>query len=256
MNRHLTIAALAGVAALSACGKDANQLLTAPAPARSQVKFFNFGVGSPGVNFYANTTKMTAIGSATGTESTTGTTYGNAGAGGAYTAIAPGQYDLAGKIAAATDKDLAISHVTATLADGKKYSFYQSGFYNTTTKTVDAFLVEDVLPPVSPDTAITYVRFVNAIANANPLILYAKNTVNGVETAIGGATPYKGATDFVPLPGGFYNLSVRYPGSGTNVFVRTGVSFNARSVYTITARGDITSTNATSRPQLDNTFNR
>ena len=115
MTRHLKFAALLCAAAVSACGNDANQLLATSAPAAAQVKFFNFGVGSPGVNFYANTTKMTAIGSATGTESTTGTTYGNAGASGLYTAIAPGQYDLAGKIAATTDKDLAISHVNATL---------------------------------------------------------------------------------------------------------------------------------------------
>ena len=258
MNRHLKFAALLAAAALSACGDDANQLLATTAPAAAQVKFFNFGVGAPGVNFYANTTKMTAIGSATGSESTTGTTYGNAGASGLYVAIAPGQYDLAGKIAAATDKDLAISHVNATLESGKKYSFYQSGFYSTATKTVDSFLIEDKLPPVPTDTAITYVRFVNAISNSSPMILYAKKTDTGVETAVGGATAYKSATDFVPLAGGFYDLTTRDAATGADKIVRTGVSLNARAVFTITARGDITvtSTTATNRPQLDNTFNR
>ena len=256
MNRHLKFAALACAAALSACGNDANQVLATTAPAAAQVKFFNFGVGAPGVNFYANTTKMTAIGSATGSESTTGTTYGNAGAGGAYTSIAPGQYDLAGKIAAATDKDLAISHVNATLEAGKKYSFYQSGFYSSATKTVDSFLLEDNVPPPPADTAIAVVRFVNAISNSTPLTLYAKLTDGGNEFAIGGPTPYKGATAFVPIPGGFYDLTAR-DAAGTDKIIRTGVSLNARGAFSISARGDITitSTTATNRPQLDNTFN-
>ena len=256
MNRHLKFAALICAAALSACGDDANQLLATTAPAAAQVKFFNFGVGAPGVNFYANNTKMTAIGSATGSESTTGTTYGGAGAGGAYTSIAPGQYDLAGKIAAATDKDLAISHVNATLEAGKKYSFYQSGFYNSTTKTVDSFLIEDKIPPVPADTSLTYVRFVNAISNSTPLTLYAKRTDGGAEVAIGGSTAYKGATDFVAITGGFFDLTVR-DANGVDKIVRTGVSLNQRGIFSITARGDITitSTTATNRPQLDATFN-
>jgi len=36
------------------------------------VKFYNFSTGAPGVNFYANDTKLTAITSTTGAESTTG----------------------------------------------------------------------------------------------------------------------------------------------------------------------------------------
>lgn len=256
MNRHLRILALLSAAALSACGDDANQILATTAPAAAQVKFFNFGVGAPGVNFYANDTKMTAISSATGTESTTGTTYGNAGAGGAYTSIAPGTYDLAGKIAATTDKDLAISHVNATLEAGKKYSFYQSGFYSSATKTIDSFLIEDHVPPPPADTSITYVRFVNAISNSTPLTLYVKNPDTGAEVAVGGATAYKGATDFVPITGGFFTVVARDAG-GTDKIVREGVNLNQRGIFSITARGDftITSTTATNRPQLDATFN-
>jgi hypothetical protein len=256
MTKHLKFAALLCAAALSACGDDANQILATTAPAAAQIKFFNFGVGAPGVNFYANTTKMTAIGSATGSESTTGTTYGNAGAGGAYTAIAPGQYDISGKIAAATDKDLAISHVNATLEAGKKYSFYQSGFYSSGTKTVDSFLIEDEVPPPPADTSITYVRFVNAISNSTPLTLYAKDADTDEEVVIGGATAYKQATDFVPITGGFFTLIAR-DASGTDKIVREGVNLNQRGIFSITARGDftITSTTATNRPQLDATFN-
>ena len=256
MNRHLKFAALLCAAALSACGDDANQILATAAPAAAQIKFFNFGVGAPGVNFYANTTKMTAISSSTGSESTTGTTYGNAGAGGAYTSIAPGQYDISGKIAAATDKDLAISHVNANLESGKKYSFYQSGFYSSATKTVDSFLIEDHVPPPPADTSITYVRFVNAISNSTPLTLYVKNPDTGAEVVIGGATAYKEATDFVPITGGFFTVIARDAG-GADKIVREGVNLNQRGIFSITARGDftITSTTATNRPQLDATFN-
>ncbi len=60
--------------------------------------------------------------------------------------VAPGQYTFSGKISATTDKDLAISSVQTTIEAGKNYSFYQSGFYNSTTKTVEAFIVEDPFP--------------------------------------------------------------------------------------------------------------
>src|ERR1700682_5148568 len=119
MHRQSSIAALLCAGLLSSCGKDAVRDISGPPPAASRIRFFNFGVNAPGVNFYANTAKMTAITSATGTESTPGIAYGGEGAGAAHSAIARGQYTLAGKIAAATDKDLAISTVTATIADAK-----------------------------------------------------------------------------------------------------------------------------------------
>jgi len=232
--------------------------ISGPPPAASRIKFFNFGVGAPGVNFYADNTKMTAISSATpGVESTTGVNYSQVGNGGAYSAIAPGQYTLAGKIAATVDKDLAISTVPATIADGKYYSFYMSGFYNTTTKTVEGFVVED--PVAAPtDFTVATVRFVNAISNANPMTLYAKNTTTATEVAVGAEVAYKGAGALASLPAGFYDLSTRYTGVTTNAIVRTGVQFLAGRMYTIGARGDITivSTTATNRPFLDNTANR
>ena len=146
MTSHRVYAALLSAALLSSCDKDAVQQLTGPVPG-SQIKFFNFGVGAPAVNFYANDQKITAILTATGTESTVGTVYGGAGAAGLYAAIDPGQYTLTGKITATVDKDRAIATVSSTLEDGKSYSFYMSGFYNTTAKTVDGFVVEDPLPP-------------------------------------------------------------------------------------------------------------
>jgi hypothetical protein len=263
MNRHSYIAALLCAGVLSACSKDPVRDISGPPPAASRVRFFNFGVNAPSVNFYANTTKMTAIQNSTdGVEATTGVAYGGVGSGGAYAAIAPGQYVLTGKIAATTDKDLAISPLTATVEDGKYYSYFMSGIYDATAKTVDAFVVEDPVVPPSDFTVAT-VRFVHAISNANPMTLYAKSTVApNTEYTIGSEVAYKGAGAFTSIPAGVYDLSTRYTASATNAMTRTGVSFVFGRVYTVTARGDITvaatttACGATNKTCLDNTANR
>lgn len=247
---------LCAATTLSSCEENAVQEIAGPAEG-AHIRFFNFGVNAPGVNFYADETKMTAISSTTGNESTSGVTYGNVGSGGFYGVIAPGQHTLSGRIAAATDKDLPISTVAATLEDGKHYSFYQSGFYNSATKRVDAFLVED--PFIQDiDWSVAYVRFVNAISNAQPMALYVTHQTTDVETKIGGEVAYKGASPFVAIPNGVYDLATRYAGSTSNAITRTGVSFSAGRVYTIGALGDITVTasEAATRARLDNTANR
>lgn len=255
------ILALLCAATVSSCGDNAVQKITAAVPG-ANVKFFNFGVNAPSVNFYANTTKMTAINSSTGAEAITGTAYPVAGAGGAgnggfYSGIAPGSYTLTGNIAAATDKDLAISKLTASLADGKYYSFYQSGFYDATAKTIDSFVVED--PFIAQfDFNVAYVRLVNASSNSQAMTLYAKLPATAVEVALGGAVAYKGAGAFTAIPTGIYDLSTRTTGSSTNAISRTAVTFLAGRVYTISALGDmtVTSTTAATRPVLNNTLNR
>src|SRR3954468_5774400 len=265
MNRFTSTATLLCVALLSACGDSAVQKITSAFPG-SAIRFYNFGVCGttpttttscmPGVNFYANDTKLTAVSSTSGAESSTGTGYSAVGNNGLYSGVAPGTYTISGRISAAgADKDAPVSNTSVTLEDGKYYSYYLSGFYNTTAKTVDSFIIEDALPAI--DLSTTYVRFVNAIANANPMTLYAKNTTTGVEQAVGAETAYKNAGAFVAIPGGTYDLSTRYTGSTTNVISRTAVAFVPGKVYTVSARGDITitSTTAINRPVLDNTAN-
>ncbi|MBV6521888.1 MAG: hypothetical protein MNPFHGCM_02032 [Gemmatimonadaceae bacterium] len=256
MMRSRAFAALLTGLALTSCDKNAVQNISGP-PAASQIKFFNFGVGAPGVNFYANTTKVTAISSATGVESTNGTNYGGVGAGGYYAALAPGQYTVTGKIAAATDKDLTIGSANVDLVAGKRYSFYLSGIYSSSSKTAEAFVVEDPFPNAIDYSAAT-VRFVHAISNGNPMTLYAKSAATGNEVAVGGSVAYKSGGAFASLPAGSYDLGARYAGSTTNAISRSGVAFAAGRVYTISARGDITvtSSTATNRPFLDNTANR
>lgn len=247
---------LCAAAALSSCEENAVQDIAGPATG-ARIRFFNFGVNAPGVNFYADQTKMTAISSTTGAESTTGVTYGNVGSGGFYATIAPGQHEFSGRIAAATDKDLPISSVVATLENGKHYSFYQSGFYNATAKTVDAFIIEDSFVD-EIDWSVAYVRFVNAISNAEPMALYVTHQTTSQETAIGGEIAYKGASAFVPVLSGVYNLATRYADSTSDAITRTGVSFSAGRVYTVGALGNITVTDpaAATRARLDNTANR
>jgi hypothetical protein len=258
MNRPLALAVLLCAAPLASCDKNAVQELPlAPVPT-ARIKFFNFGLNAPAVNFYANATKMTAITSISDIESTSGVAYSQVGNGGLYSALAPGTYTLTGRIAGATNKDLPIDNLSASIADGKSYSFYLSGLYDTTAKQVDAFVVEDPVPE-HWDYSVAYVRIVNAIYNANPLTLYAKNadtTVAKDSIAVSGEVAYKAAGPFTAVPNGVYNLIARYTGSNRSVITRGNVSFVRGHMYTIGARGDTTRTSGTLAPALDNTANR
>lgn len=261
MTRHRHIAALVfGATALAACGTSGQQDITGPAPT-ARVLFFNFGVGSPGVNFFANDTKLTAVASATGTENPIGTNYGGVAAGGYYTGIAPGQYTLSGRLSdtTAANHNVVISSVNTTIADGKSYSYYQSGLYDATAKKVDAFVVEDPIP-ATLDYSVANVRFVNAIYNSNPgTLTVTANDSTKKSVTVGGAVAYKAASAYVAVPPGTYNLSV--VGLGSAAVTRTGSSAVALSggrYYTITAKGDmtVTSSKAATYPGLDYTANR
>ena len=271
MNRYASLALLLGAAAVAACDKNGRQNITAPVTANAAfVKFFNFGVGTPGVYFYANDQKVTAISSvtcqppndttavcrSTGNDSTGGTAYNAAGNGGLYNQIAPGQATLSAKIAAANvSNHLAIASVSTSLESGKFYSFYQSGIYNSTAKQADAFVVEDPIP-TTVDYTQAYIRFVNAISNSQPMTLYAKSSTTGTESPVGSSVSYKSAGTFTAIPAGVYDLNTRTAGSSTNVITRTAVSFVGGHVYTVTARGDMTSTATATKPALDNTANQ
>jgi hypothetical protein len=210
------------------------------------------------VNFFSDTLKMTSVSNTLGVDSTAGTAYGAvAPANGDYVEITPGAHTLSARLSG--DAGLAhptISSVAQTIVDGHYYSYYNSGFYNSTAKTVEAFVVEDPFT-IPADFTTVSVRFVNASPNSSPMILYAKNQTTAVETAVGAVTAYKSAGAFTTLAAGVYDLSTRLSGSSTNIFTRTSVSFVGGHVYTISARGDVTvtSTTATNRPFLDNTAN-
>ncbi len=275
MRLHRAFLTLAALVAVTACEENAIQDLTGPVPS-ARIRFFNYGVNAPNVHFYAGDTKLTASTSAScqnskvppvtandslcatvGREVTTGVAYSGVSSGGWYVGVEPAQYTFEGRIVATTDKGVAISSVPLAVAAGKSYSYFVSGFYNTTTKKADAFVIEDPIPE-NFDWSATYLRFVNAISNAEPMTLTATNTVTKAVVTIGGATAYKGATAFVKLPEGAYDLAVTYAGSTTPKIVRLNSGFEDGSMYTITALGDITvtSTTAANRPQLGVIFNK
>ncbi len=248
MNTHRILAALFAIGAVTACAKNAVQVLPTDVPAGSQIKFFNLGLNAPGVNFYAGAAKIAT------TSDPLGVRYGTAAAGAAYTAIVPGQYTFTGRIATGANKDTAIATVTSAVADTKFYSFYLSGVYDSIARRAEAFIVEDTYSQTI-DQSTAYIRFVNAIYNARPLNLYGANAFTTDTVALGGPVAYKSAGGFTAVPTGIYNLFARYTDSTANKVARATQSFLGGHLYTVSARGDITitSTTATNRPFLDNT---
>lgn len=259
MKKLTSLAVLLCAAVLSSCGEEAFPDITGPM-AESRIKFFNFGVGVPGVYFYANNAKVAGISSVStvidsktgvvtgGAESITGVVYGGVTAGGYYSAIAPGSLDLSAKLADTTLRSVVVSKVTTTIASGKFYSYFISGAYDATAKTAEAFVVEDNFP-ATVDWTKAYVRFVNAGPTSAPLTLYGTNTTTATaEAAIGAITAYKSGSAFVALPTGSYNLAAK-DAAGASKITRTAVQFSAGRVYTITVRG-------TTTLFLDNTTNQ
>ncbi|MBC7654333.1 MAG: DUF4397 domain-containing protein [Oligoflexus sp.] len=244
------------IVVLSACEKNAVQKLPEGSPG-AQIKFFNFAPNSPSVNFFANTDKISGTLTASGIVSTTGVNYGSVFPASNYASLKAGSYAFKGQIpeSATVDANLAITNLQSSIDVGKFYSLYTCGIYNSTAKTTDAFIVEDVLP--TADTSAAYVRLVNSVSNSNTFSLVLKNLI-GIEGIIATGVAYKSGSTFVKVPEGIYDLYARYSPSTTNVITRTGVSFLKGRVYTISARGDmtVTSTTATNRPFFDNTQNR
>jgi len=262
------ITAVAALVALSACEetlvKDINAMNDQDAPT-ARIRYFNFSITPTSTtttnasHLFSGSTPITATLSTTGAVSTGGINFGGVSAGGFYSAITPGQHELNSRLVTVADQPV-IASVSANLESGKYYSFYLSGAYNSTTRTADAFVVEDPIPAEFDWTA-AYVRFVNASANSQPMTMYLDNanTPTVEAMAVGGAVAYKNAGEFVKVPPAVYNLVTRYTGDATDRFVRTSVTFLPGYVYTITARGDVTVSStgtAWNRAFLDNTVNR
>jgi hypothetical protein len=259
---------LAAVTATSACEKNAVLDLDREDMQGGNVKFFNFSVGSPSVNFYVNDAKVTAVSAtgcailddtnrqeclSTGREATTGVAYGGAGNGGSgwYSDVPTGAVTISGRISATVDKNLPISNLATTVETGRFYSYYLSGAYDAVAKQSDSFIVEDVLP--TQDFAVAHVRFVNASANSEPMTLYLTNTTTNEVTPVGDLVAYKGASTWVAIPEGVNHTLATRTAGGTTVFTRAALAFSAGRAYTITARGTV---GTASTMALDNTANR
>lgn len=258
--RYLLSAVLLLSTIILSCDKTDIQTIDSPVK-ESGIKFYNFSVNSPAVNYFANDIKVTSAVSTTGAESgTTGLTYGTVyPANGAYATLDRGTYDFKATrpSTAATDKNLVINKLTANVVEGKNYSLYMCGFYNATAKTTDAFILEDVLPPI--DTGFVYVRFLHVSPNANPVdfIMKRKNGPVG-ELSIVKNIAFKSGSAFVKIPQGVYDLIIRYPNTSVDVYNRADFSVLKSNVYTFNLRGDITvgGTTATNRTFVDAVNNR
>jgi hypothetical protein len=245
------------------CKKDGvKEVETIKIDGGAQVKFFNFGINAPSMNFYANDQKVSATLSGSGAEATAGVNYGSVFPATNYALLSGGNYTFKGIVSstATADPNVVVATIPGNLENGKLYSLYTSGPFDATAKTVDGFVVEDNIPAASATNA--HVRFVNTIANATAgFDLVAKNTTTAAEIVIATNIGYKVASTFTEVPNGIYEIYARYPGDPANVISRTGtsqVSFIAGRAYTISSRGDMTVTGATAtnRPFLDNTSNR
>jgi hypothetical protein len=248
---------------LFSCKKDGvHEIETITTDNGAQIKFFNFGVGAPSINFFASSAKVSAVVSATGKEAVGGVAYGSVFPATNYSLLAGQAYTFTGVVPenAAVNPGVVVATLPGTIEAKKFYSLYTSGIYNANTKTTDGFILEDNIPARSETEA--HVRFVNTISNATSNFnLVIKNTTTLAEIVVATNVAYKSGSTFTAVPNGVYEVFARYPNSNTNIITRNGtsvVSFIQGRAYTISSRGDMTVTGATAtnRPFLDNTSNR
>lgn len=271
--RH-SFLALTGALLLAACEKNAVQDLTGTKP-EAELLFYNSAVGAPAVHFYAGDTKLTSTFTggctaaanppvtandsacvARGVPSTGGIGYGGTSAGTNYTGVPAGPHTITGRITATTDNGLAVFTLPITAEPGKRYSVFQSGIYNTTTKQADGFIVEDVFP-AQFDWTTSYVRVVNASSNA-PAITVTLTPATGSPVTLASGVAYKSASPFTKVAPGSYTIAVQQDGAASPRFTIPNTGFQPGFVYTLSLRGDwtVTSTTASTRPILDNIRNR
>lgn len=241
------------------CKKNAIHEISKPISGGAFIKYFNFAVNSPTVNFYADNTKVSASLSTTGVESpTTGVAYSAVyPSANAYSLIAAGTYEFKAKIpsTASADADLAITAIKKQVEDGKSYSLYTCGLYDSATKKTDVFIIDDELPPV--DNSAAYVRFVNSSYNANPVNLTFRNKTTSSETVVAANVAYKSASPFQKMPDGVYELILSYPNSKDIIVARKDVNIINANVYTFSLRGDIAALpTKVEKPFIESTLNR
>ncbi|RYF26818.1 MAG: DUF4397 domain-containing protein [Flavobacteriales bacterium] len=226
----------------------------------AKVRLYNFAYNSPGVNFYANDLKISAVTSANGSEAVGGIAFGGTYPANQYALAPAGQTKFKAQTSStnATIPNTVVASVDKDIEEDKYYSIFTSGVYNATTKTTDAFLIEDNFPTVA-DTAQANIRIVNSGFNTSTLdmILTLSKTVNGIvridTVKIASDVPYKSASQFVGFRPGAYSIVVTDKASGKKV-TRAATSFLRDRAYTLALRGNL----ITGVPAafIDNTVNR
>ena len=228
--------------AFSSCEKSAFQVIDAP-PTGPNFRVYNFAVNGPQVNIYVNDVKVSAIGSTTGKESASGiAAYGIFPGTNSYVNIkTPGNVIIKAKtpVNATANPGVETTSATSNFEDGKFYSFFTTGIYNTTARTSTSFVLEDKIPPI--DINFAYMRLVNTVPNApNGFDLKITNKVTLEVLTISNAIPFQTASDFIKVPAGTYNLTATSVNTPTSYVINRADLVVAKGfVYTLAPRGTV-----------------
>lgn len=259
------------------CKKTAVVDITTPYSG-AQFKVYNFaftrsapttGASVVTFNSYANDVKFAAVVSTTGAEGVAGLGVGGvspargyslvpAGANVVFKALTP--VNAIPNAVYGFGPGLEIANVTATVDNGKNYSFYVNGFFDPVTKKADGFVIEDKLP--EPDTAFAYIRLVNPAPNTSTLSLDITRAfkVDGIDmvettTPITGVA-FKTGSEFVKVRQGSYTLKCIDVATGKSIARTTATALLKNRVYTFTVRGDLVGPTSYPTLFLDFTENR
>jgi hypothetical protein len=227
--------------AFYACEKNTFQVIDTKEFNGPFLRGYNFAASGPTVNVYVNDVKVTAIGSTTGKEATAGiaaygvfpttNSYVNLTSNGTVTvkSVVPST--------ATTNPGVVTATLNSDLQQGKYYSFFTAGVYNSTTKTTDAVILEDKIPAL--DTAAAYIRFVNLVPNQpNGYNLVITNRATLQSINISPTILFKAATDFVKVPAGIYDLRATTVNAGVSTFInRTELTVSKSYVYSLITKG-------------------
>lgn len=226
----------------------------------ARIRLYNFAMTAPTVNFYSNETKISAVASSNQLEALGGVVYGGEYPNNQYALAPAGNRNILAitPMNLAVNGSLTIATIPADLADGKFYSIYTSGIYDSVNKIAEGFYVEDVFPQ-QIDSAGAYVRIVNPCPNSSiKLMLQKTQTIAGVKTVleeieVGNHVEYQKASPFLLITPGAWELVLTDLNSGKTA-VRNATSFLKQRVYTLSLRGNIVTGVPT--PFIDFTTNK
>ncbi len=219
----------------------------------AKIKFFNATLNSPGINLYANDSKITTV-APTAANVENGITFGGVYPNLEYAVVSPGTFQLKTKIAASStvDPNLEVSSLSSTLENDKYYTVIAVDSYNTIDKKVNTIIINDEL--VARDTSKALIRFINLVGNIGNVDLAVSNGATIVSSI-----PYKGVSAFAtaPLPGASVNYVLKFS-TPTGIITTSNfpLTFNKGRVYTVFFSGTIGGTTTSTTPRLSLTINR
>ena len=193
-------------------------------PTYSYLRFINITPGSPNINFYLNSTRVTGAYNALSGETGFGYLTFFPNLGGQYVPITPGKNTIDAKIvsSATTDANLNVFNTPIETVGGKYYSLLTTGAYTTDKKISNSVLLEEVKPLL--DTTKILVRLVNLFNGGTANLDMVQKSTGQVlisNVAQNMVSPYVA----IPLPGQ----------ANVYVFNYTGTTTAPIATYSVTA---------------------